>query len=429
MRRVLTLPVFRRLAVAYGLNELATQIAAVVLVVLVYQKTGSAVGAAVFFLCTQFAPAIFGPSIVTRLDRRPPGTVLPAIYGVEAVLYGLLAALVASGVATAPILLLAFVDGILALAARSLARTASVAVTTPQDLLREGNAFLSGLFSVCYMVGPGVAGLLLLIVPKWAALVVVAGAFALITIVLVFARGLPKLPVGAEDEHWKLRDGLRHFWRQRYLRSFLSLRTVALIIFTISIPVEVVLADKTLHAGGEGYAWLLTSWGAGTVLGSVIFSVGRHARSWMMLSLAALLLGIGFLVMALAPTLAVAAVGAIFAGTGNGVDAVSSRTWLQEAVEPRWMALAMALNESMWTALPGTGVLLGGIIAVLVGARVTFAIAGVGALLLVVVIWLVLRPQEARRAAGNSAAEARTATDRSATEARAATDRPAADPL
>ena len=290
------------------------------------------------------------------------------------------------------------------------------------------------------MVGPGLAGLLLLIVPKWAALVVVAGAFALIAVVLVFARGLPRLAVASEDEHWKLRDGLRHFWSQRYLRSFLSLRTIALIIFTISIPVEVVLADKTLHAGGEGYAWLLTSWGAGTVLGSVIFSVGRHVRSWMMLSLAALLLGMGFLVMALAPTLAVAALGAIFAGTGNGVDAVSSRTWLQEAVEPRWMALAMALNESMWTALPGTGVLLGGIIAVLVGARVTFAIAGVGALLLVVVIWLVLRPQEARRAADTATAGARAAVDISgtetrrggdtpATETRRATDRPAPDPL
>ncbi len=396
MRRVLALPIFRRLALAYGLNELATQIAAVVLVVLVYDKTGSAAGAAAFFVCTQFLPAIFAPSVVQRLDRRPPGTALPAIYAAETLLYGLLAALVAAGVPTVPVLILAFFDGILALAARSLARTASVAVTAPQELLREGNAFLSGLFSICYMVGPALAGLLLLVTKTWTALVVVAAAFGLITIVLATARGLPTVEGKDEEEHWGLRAGLKHFWRQRYLRSFLSLRTVSLIVFTISIPVEVVLAEKTLHAGGDGYAWLLTSWGAGTVLGSAIYSVGRHVRSWLMLSLAAMMLGTGFVVMALAPTLAVAAVGAILAGTGNGVDAVSSRTWLQEAVEPRWMALAMAVNESMLTALPGTGVLLGGLLAVLFGPRITFAIAGVGALLIVVVIWLVLRPQEAK---------------------------------
>ena len=396
---------FRRLALAYGLNELATQVASVVLVVLVYHRTGSAVGAAAFFVCTQFAPALVAPGIVARLDRRPPGTVLPAIYALEAALYGLLAALVVAGVATVPVLALASIDGILGVAARSLARTASVAVTSPVELLREGNAFLSGLFSLCYMVGPALGGLLLLVGSTSLALVVVAASFAAITLTLATARGLPKLPVEVGDVHWGMRAGLKYFWRERFLRSFLSLRTASLIIFTISIPVEVVLAATVLDAGGDGYAWLLTSWGAGTLLGSAIFSIGRHMKSWLMLSLGALLLGAGFLVMALAPTLIVAALGAILAGSGNGVDAVSSRTWLQEAVEPRWMALAMALNESMWQALPGTGVLIGGALAVVFGARATFAIAGVGALNLVGVIFVVLRPQEGELSALAVAAE------------------------
>ena len=47
--------------------------------------------------------------------------------------------------------------------------------------------------------------------------------------------------------------------------------------FTISVPVEVVLAQHTLHKGAGGYGALLAAWGAGAVLGSAVYA-RWHAR-------------------------------------------------------------------------------------------------------------------------------------------------------
>jgi hypothetical protein len=51
-------------------------------------------------------------------------------------------------------------------------------------------------------------------------------------------------------------------------------------------------------------------------------------------------------------------------------------------VQQRWMALMMSLNESLFQAVPGAGILLGGAIAALSGPRAAFAVSGAGALLI-----------------------------------------------
>src|ERR1700722_6851736 len=91
VRQVLKLTAYRRLLVAYTLNELGWSVGSLALAVLVYRRTGSAVGAMAFFLCSQFVPALFAPALIARLDRRPPRVVLPALYALEAVAFATLA--------------------------------------------------------------------------------------------------------------------------------------------------------------------------------------------------------------------------------------------------------------------------------------------------------------------------------------------------
>ncbi len=101
-------------------------------------------------------------------------------------------------------------------------------------------------------------------------------------------------------------------------------------------------------------------------------------------------MGAGLLVMAAAPTLALAICGAALAGTGNGVEAVAARTTLQEQVDPEWMALIMSLNESLFQAIPGVGIVLGGVITAAAGTRAALTIAGAGALVVAVAAWTLL---------------------------------------
>jgi MFS family permease len=95
--------------------------------------------------------------------------------------------------------------------------------------------------------------------------------------------------------------------------------------------------------------------------------------------------------MAAAPSLALAIVGSALGGVGNGVEGVAVRTALQERVHQRWMALMMSLNDSLFQASPGPGILLGGAIAALAGPRAAFAVGGVGALAIAALAPIVMR--------------------------------------
>ena len=94
--------------------------------------------------------------------------------------------------------------------------------------------------------------------------------------------------------------------------------------------------------------------------------------------------------MAVAPTLAVAIVGAAFAGVGNGVEAVAARTALQEETEEQWMALMMSFNEALFQSVPGVGILLGGAITALGSPRAALAVAGTGSLAITAAAWFML---------------------------------------
>jgi hypothetical protein len=391
VRRVLRLPAYRRLLAAYALNELAWSVGTLALAVLVYRHTGSAVGAAAFFLCAQFFPALLSPALVARIDQRAPQRVLPSLYGLEAILFAALA-FAASRFSLAPVLALALLDGVIAVTARALARAATVAVLTPVGLLREGNALTNTLFSICFMGGPALGGLVVATGGTIAALLVNSGLFATTGLILVTAGALPRAPQDHRVEG-RVRAAIAHVRNDPVLRALLGIQTAALVLFTISMPVEVVFAQRSLHAGAGGYGALLSAWGAGAVAGSAAYVRwhGLPARGLIAASAAAL--GVGFLVMAAAPSLAVAMIGSAIGGVGNGIESVAARTAVQEQTPERWMALVMSLTESLNQAAPGGGIVLGGVIAALAGPRVALMVAGAGSLVVTLAIWLVLRPR------------------------------------
>lgn len=407
MAAVLRLPVFRRLALAYGLNELAQQVAAVVLMLVVYDRTRSALGAGLFLLCTQFAPALTSPALVSRLSQLDVARSLPVLYGVEAALYAILAGAVAWKLPLLPLLALALADGIVALSARALARVASVAATSPHQLLREGNAFNNVSFSVCYMVGPAIGGLLLLIGSSTLALAFDAAVFVAMAVLLALTPGLTTTGLAQEgrERRASLPEAVRYVWREGAMRRIFAIRVSTLIFFSLSAPVEVVLAERTLHAGSNGYSLLLSLWGSGTVVGSGIYSLGRRLPAWILLAGSTAALAAGFGVLAAAPTLLVALAGALLAGGGNGVDAVASRTLLQESVDPQHLVLVTALNESVWQAVPALGIVVGGALASLSGARAAFAVSAAASLMLAALSARVLRPLESGAPAAPGEAE------------------------
>ena len=104
------------------------------------------------------------------------------------------------------------------------------------------------------------------------ALLLDAVSFYAIAWILLTAGPLPQ----AEPEPGRLRErvraGLDYIRGRPPLRRLLIAEGLAFVFFSAVIPIEVIYAKETLGAGDTGYGLLLASWGAGMVLGSVVFA-------------------------------------------------------------------------------------------------------------------------------------------------------------
>jgi MFS family permease len=389
---VLELPAYRRLLCAYAINELAWLAGSLALAVLVYDRTGSALGATAFFLCSQFLPALLSPLIVARLDQRPPRSTLAVLFGVQAAA-ALVLGLVAHSLPLVPLLAIVAGSGLATLTSRSLVRASTVAVIAPAGLLREGNALANTAFSISFALGPALGGII--VAADSVRLALLINAVLLACVAALLGSGALATPqTERAPTRGRLRAAFDYAKSRRGIRILMAVQAIAILFFTISVPVEVVFAEHTLHSGAGGYGALLATWGAGAIAGAAVYARWRARENRVLIAIGAGALGVGFLVMSLAPSLAVAIVGAIIGGAGNGVEAVSARTALQELVEQRWMAMMMSFNDSMFQFMPGIGIVLGGALAALAGARVALAVAGAGALAVTLAVWILLRPDD-----------------------------------
>ncbi|MFZ0378491.1 MAG: MFS transporter [Solirubrobacteraceae bacterium] len=391
MKPVLRIPAYRRLVAAYTLNELAFMVSSVALTLLIYGRTGSAFGATAFFLCSQFVPALLSPMLVARLDQLPPRPTLPALYWLETAIFIVLAALSGHRFMLVPVLALTLLNGVIAFAARSLGRAATVTVTSAKGLLREGNALANAGFSMAFLIGPGIGGAVVAAGGTSEALLGIAVLFGVIGLTLATAHDLPQPSPARAPARGRVRAAVAYVRERPTLRALMLVQASGILFFTISVPVEVVFVRHSLGASPAAYGALVSAWGAGAMAGAAIYARYNRLPSRSLMALGAGSLGLGFLVMSAAPTLAVAIVGGALAGVGNGVESVAGRTAVQELTETSWMALMMSLQESLFQSVPGAGILIGGTITALGSPRTALAVAGVGSLAVTAAIWVVLR--------------------------------------
>jgi predicted MFS family arabinose efflux permease len=374
---------FRRLAVSYTLNELGWGFGTVALGLLVFDRTHSALATTALWLCTLLVPALFGPAVTAHLDRAATRRALPSLYMAEAAVFALLAIVAYDSPWIPLVLVLAAVDGTLALVGRALTRAAVAATLKPVGELEPGNALLNVSFSVCFAAGPALGGLAVATGGISAALWVSAGLFAAMTIALATSRALP--PAHAEaGERWlaRLRAGLGHVRANRPVRRVLGSHAAIFICAAMISPVEVIWAKDVLEGGDGAYGLVLSAWGAGTlVTGLLLSSLWRRASVLARLPLAAGVMAVGYVVMASATALAVGAVGCFIGGMGNGFYYVSVVQAIQDRVDDEFQGRIMGLLESVTAGCFGIGFLIAAALTELTSVRVTFAATAGGVIL------------------------------------------------
>jgi MFS family permease len=374
----LRLPGFGQLAGAYTVNELGNWVGEIALAVLVFDQTGSPLATAALFIGMHFLPAFLSQAVVARTEPVGTKLVLPALYLGEALAFTALA-LTAGSFSLVLVVALAIVDGTLAIAARAFTRASAAAVLTPAGQLRQGNALINVGFTAAGAAGPALGGVVVAALGVETALFCDAASFVLVAAVLAMARSLPQVKAQPEQARSRFLAGLGYVKRNRSLWALLVAQAAAFIFFTAVIPIEIVYAKDTLGAGDSGYGALLSSWGIGMVVGSVLFTAfGQRASLKPLLFFSTLAIGCSYLGLAAAGTLALACIAASVGGIGNGVQWVSVLSAVQELTVEQFQARVVGLLEASGKAMPGVGFLLGGAIAAILTPRASFLTAGLG---------------------------------------------------
>jgi MFS family permease len=212
------------------------------------------------------------------------------------------------------------------------------------------------------------------------ALLLDATSFLLVAVTLATGRHIPHAKSEPSPWRQRVREGIDYVGGQPILRRLLIAQAAAFVFFAAVIPVEIVYVKETLGGGDSAYGGLLASWGAGMVLGSLLFAAARLASLRSLLLFSTIAVGASYLAMAAAGTLAVACLAAVVGGAGNGVQWVSVISTIQGVTADRFQARVLGLLESIGSVMPGIGFVLGGVIAYVVEPRASFLIAGLGVL-------------------------------------------------
>jgi predicted MFS family arabinose efflux permease len=390
LRDPLRRPPFRRLALSYAVNEMGDWLGIVALSVLVFEQTGSAMATTALFMGAGFLPALMTPFFVARLEQPPPRFVLPTLYAAEAAAFCALT-LLADHFSLAAIVAIAAIDGALALTGKTLTRAVTAAMLEPHGELRAGNAILNIAFTGGAAVGPAVAGGVVAATGVQSALLLDAVSFYLIACIVLTAKPLPQPePEGEARVRERIRAGLGYIRANPILRRLLAAEAGALVFFSLAIPIEVIYAKETLGSGDAGYGLLLGSWGVGMVFGSVVFATLRRAPLPLLLFFSTVAIGASYLGMAAAQTLLVACAATVVGGVGNGIQWVAMMSAVQELTAPTMQARVIGTLESVASATPGLGFVLGGLIATQWSPRAAFLVAGAGVIAIVAVSAMVL---------------------------------------
>jgi MFS family permease len=350
--------------------------------VLVYGETHDPLATSALFIAAQFLPAFLAPPLTAQVDQLALRRVLPTVYLGEALAFALLA-LLADSFWLPIVLVLALVDGVLMITARALSRGAVNEILAPSGELRAGNGLLNVGFAAASVGGAALGGVLVQVFGVAAALAVDAASFAVVAVVLATSAHLPAARAEREPFRARIRNGLRYARTDRVARLLLGGEAIAIVLFTLIVPIEIVYAQETLHTDEAGYGVLLSAWGAGIVLGSLLFMAVRRSSAAMLVLLSTLAIGAGYLGMAVSRELWLACAFSVVGGLGNGIQWVSVMTALQESTPDDLQARVTGLLESIASAMTGVGFLIGGVITAISSPPTAFAISGAGVVLLV----------------------------------------------
>jgi hypothetical protein len=381
VRDALQLPDMRRIELGYG-TSITGELAGTVALVVYSLSAGGATLVAAYAASRTVAGmgvALVLTGVTNRLRRD---RLLRWITGVRMVL--LTAAALLAAFHQPPAAVIAFGAASSSLAGTYRPLQAAVLpwlVRTPAELAAS-NAVTAVMENSGALIGPLLAGSLLIVAGPAAAMAVAAGSLAIATVSLLrlTVPGTPKLASRA-DSH-VVRDvtsGLAEFLRLAPPGGVAILAFAQTLLRGALVVLIPVLAVDVLALGGSAVGWLTAAFGAGGLVGGAVAAGAvRITRLGRSLIAGMLLWGLPLAFLAVTPAVAIAYLALVVVGIGNAVVDVAAFTLVTRMAGPRMAGKVLGALEFVALAGLATGSILTPPLLHVVGVRGSLALLGGG---------------------------------------------------
>ncbi|GAA1169805.1 MFS transporter [Microbacterium oxydans] len=269
------------------------------------------------FTISNIVFVLFGGVIA---DRLPRALIIQACYVVDILSSGTIAALLFTGTATIPLLIvLSIVNGASTAFVLPAMQGIIPQLTTPEHL-QQANAMLSFVRSAVTIGGPIIAGVLVATAgPAWA-MVVQAAGWVIAIPVLALVKLPPPSHAGGTTMFHDLRIGWREFWSRSWLwtivLAFMIMNAIHVGAWGVVGPY---IAKNNDLLGITGWGWVVSAEGVGVLLMTLLlmwFPLRRPLR-YGMIGMAAFAIPVTML--GVHPAVVLLAMAAFIAGAGAEV--------------------------------------------------------------------------------------------------------------
>jgi MFS family permease len=366
---------YRRLFSAQTVSRCGDTVNTVALVVLVFQLTGSGLGVSGVVIAEILPVLLLAPIAGAVVDRLPRIQVMVAADLVRMVLAAVLPLLDQHLVA---VFLIAF--GLSAGAVFFNPASASVlpSIVTEDELVAANSGLWSAAVVSQIALAPA-AGALVAVWGPGPAFWINAATFAVSALILTRLR-LPRPAAPVSTATWAARvvEGPRLLIRDRLLRLLASVQLLAALSAGATSALLVVLAERHLIAGPNGFGLLLGAIGVGAAIGPLLLArLTTNPRQPALIFGPYLLRGVVDLVLAATRNLAVAMTALAFYGVGTSAGMVTYNSLLQAQVIDHRRGRVFAGFDMVWQTGRLASIALGGLAADTLGIRAVYILGGI----------------------------------------------------
>lgn len=343
---------------------------------LVYRLTGSELLLGVASFCGQIATFVAGPFVGAWLegaDRRRVLVITQLLSMLQSVA---LAALALTGTITvAETLALLLFQGVVNAVDMPTRQTFAAEMVEGTEDLPNAIALNSSMVNAARLVGPSIAGVIIVAAGEGACFVLDAVSYAGVVVALLAMR-LPEraAPIVKLGFRQRLIEGVRYAAKTPLIRRVLA---IAATVSIFGMPYQVLLpvvATKQLGGGPRTLGLLLGAAGAGALMGTA-YLAGRKAVAGIdrAIRVASIAFAGGLVALALTSRLPVAMLALVAAGFGMIVQLASCNTLLQTTVDERFRGRVMGFYTMAMLGMMPIGSLMSGALASRFGTPITIA--------------------------------------------------------